>query len=53
MITPDRISGSGNLPRDIRIQQKQVPFYFPMTTMILAGMIIRFLSGIAGKFLLS
>lgn len=37
---PNKPGWIGNLPGDIRIERENVKFYFPITTMILASVLI-------------
>ncbi|MBK8554757.1 MAG: DUF2905 domain-containing protein [Lewinellaceae bacterium] len=39
----DRLSWLGRLPGDIRIERENFRFYFPITTMILASMLLNLL----------
>jgi len=39
----DRLGWLGNLPGDIRIERENVRFYFPITTMILASILLSIL----------
>lgn len=39
----DRLNWIGRLPGDIRVERENVKFYFPLTTMLLASLIINLL----------
>lgn len=36
----DKLNWIGNLPGDIRLEKKNVKFYFPLTTMILVSIVL-------------
>ncbi len=47
----DKLHWIGRLPGDIRIEKTNFRFYFPITTMILASIVITFLVYLIKKFL--
>lgn len=47
----DRLHWIGRLPGDIRMERENFRFYFPITTMILASVVISFLIYLIKKFL--
>jgi hypothetical protein len=47
----DKLHWIGRLPGDIRIEKTNFKFYFPITTMILASIVITFLVYLIKKFL--
>lgn len=47
----DKLSWIGRLPGDIRIERENFKFYFPITTMILASVILTLFLWIIRKFL--
>jgi Protein of unknown function (DUF2905). len=47
----DKLSWLGRLPGDIRIEKENVRFYFPITTMILASIVLSAIIAIIKKFL--
>ena len=47
----DKLHWVGRLPGDIRVEKTNFKFYFPITTMILASIIITFLAYLIKKFL--
>lgn len=46
----DKLNWMGRLPGDIRVEKQNFRFYFPITTMILASMVITALVVIIRKF---
>ncbi len=47
----DKLHWIGHLPGDIRIERENFRFYFPITTMILASVIVTVVLSIVRKFL--
>lgn len=47
----DRLHWIGRLPGDIRIERENFRFYFPITTMILASILLSLLVSVIKKFL--
>ncbi len=47
----DKLHCIGRLPGDIRVEKENFRFYFPITTMILASIVISFLIYLFKKFL--
>ncbi len=47
----DKLHWIGRLPGDIRVEKENFRFYFPVTTMILASIVISFLIYLVKKFL--
>jgi hypothetical protein len=47
----DKLHWIGRLPGDIRVEKENFRFYFPITTMILASIVISFLIYLFKKFL--
>ncbi len=47
----NKLSWLGHLPGDIRIENENVKFYFPVTTMILVSILASIVIGIIKKFL--
>lgn len=47
----DKLSWLGRLPGDICIEKENVRFYFPITTMILASVVLSAIIAIIKKFL--
>jgi len=47
----DKLHWIGNLPGDIKIEKENFKFYFPLTTMILASIVLSLLSRIISKYL--
>jgi hypothetical protein len=47
----DKLTWLGRLPGDIRIEKKNVKFYFPITTMILVSVVLSAIIAIIKKFL--
>jgi len=46
----DKLTWIGRLPGDIRIERENFRFYFPITTMILASIILTLISWLIRKF---
>lgn len=46
----DKLNWIGRLPGDIRVEKKNFRFYFPITTMILASVLVTILIRLARKF---
>ncbi len=46
----DKLGWIGNLPGDIRIERENFRFYFPVTTMILASIILSLLISAISRF---
>ncbi|MBK6265295.1 DUF2905 domain-containing protein [Marivirga sp. S37H4] len=47
----DKLHWIGRLPGDIRIEKENFRFYFPITTMILASLLLTILVNLIKKFL--
>ena len=47
----DKLHWVGRLPGDIRVEKTNFKFYFPITTMILASIVITFMVYLIKKFL--
>lgn len=47
----NKLGWIGNLPGDIRIERENFRFYFPITTMVLASLLISLILRIIGKAL--
>jgi hypothetical protein len=47
----DKLNWLGKLPGDIRIENENVKFYFPITTMILFSLLASFILYLIRKFL--
>jgi hypothetical protein len=47
----DKLNWLGRLPGDIRVENDNVKFYFPVTTMILFSLLISFILYLIRKFL--
>ena len=47
----DRLNWIGRLPGDIRIEKENFRFYFPITTMIVASVLLTLIVNIIKKFL--
>ncbi len=46
----DKLHWIGRLPGDIRIERENFRFYFPITTMIIASVLLTIIFRIAGRF---
>lgn len=46
----DKLHWSGRLPGDIRIEKENFRFYFPITTMIIASVLLTLIVNIIRKF---
>ena len=46
----NRLDWIGRLPGDIRVEKENVKFYFPITTMVLASIILSILLWLIRKF---
>jgi hypothetical protein len=47
----DKLGWIGKLPGDIRIERENFSFYFPLTTMIIASLLISLLFRLISRFL--
>ncbi|HZH01385.1 MAG TPA: DUF2905 domain-containing protein [Flavisolibacter sp.] len=47
----DKLHWIGRLPGDIRVERKNFRFYFPITTMILASLLLTVIVSLIKKFL--
>jgi H+/Cl- antiporter ClcA len=47
----DKLNWIGRLPGDIRIEKENFRFYFPLTTMILASLLLTLIVNIIRRFL--
>jgi len=47
----DKLNWIGKLPGDIRVENENVKFYFPITTMIIFSLLASFILYLARKFL--
>lgn len=47
----DKLHWIGRLPGDIRVEKENFRFYFPITTMILASLLLTLLFNLIKKFL--
>ncbi len=47
----DKLHWIGRLPGDIRVEKENFRFYFPITTMILASLLLTIIVNIIKKFL--
>jgi hypothetical protein len=47
----DKLHWIGRLPGDIRVERENFRFYFPITTMILASLVLTLLFSLIKKFL--
>ena len=47
----DKLRWIGRLPGDIRVEKENFRFYFPITTMILASLLLTLLFNLIKKFL--
>jgi hypothetical protein len=47
----DKLNWLGKLPGDIRVENENVKFYFPLTTMILFSLLLSFILYLIRKFL--
>jgi Protein of unknown function (DUF2905) len=46
----DKLKWLGNLPGDIRIENENFKFYFPITTMILLSVLLSLVLRLVGRF---
>lgn len=47
----DKLHWLGRLPGDIRVEKENFRFYFPLTTMILASLLLTLIINVVKKFL--
>ena len=47
----NKLSWIGHLPGDIRIERENFKFYFPLTTMVLASLLLTLVINIVKRFL--
>jgi H+/Cl- antiporter ClcA len=47
----NKFSWFGNLPGDVKVEKENFKFYFPVTTMILASIVLSLLLWVVRKFL--